>query len=127
MWFLLQCNELDARMIYIAFYYLKRLCLQCWETYVGQQIYKLVLLDLIVETCIIIFVQYPRRSVYLYFNNGVKHDQYFCAVSFRLIMFISIFQPDNVSIYPSYNVCGPQCSCLILHSYLYTYSQIACI
>jgi hypothetical protein len=38
--------------------------LQCWETYVGQQIYKLVLLDLVVETSIIVFVQLPRRSVH---------------------------------------------------------------
>ena len=34
---------------------------QCWESYFGQQIYKLVLLDLIVETAIIVFIQFPRR------------------------------------------------------------------
>lgn len=33
---------------------------QCWETYFGQQLYKLVLLDLIVETGIIFFMQVPR-------------------------------------------------------------------
>ncbi|KAL4239706.1 ion transport [Mactra antiquata] len=38
--------------------------IKCWETYVGQQIYKLVLLDLVVETSIIIFVQFPRRLLY---------------------------------------------------------------
>ncbi|KAH3871075.1 hypothetical protein DPMN_034269, partial [Dreissena polymorpha] len=43
--------------------------IKCWETYVGQQIYKLVLLDLIVETCIIIFVQYPRRLIYNHFHG----------------------------------------------------------
>ncbi|WAQ97180.1 TMC7-like protein [Mya arenaria] len=35
--------------------------IKCWETYVGQQIYKLVLLDLIVETSIVVFIQLPRR------------------------------------------------------------------
>ncbi|XP_011438141.3 transmembrane channel-like protein 7 isoform X1 [Magallana gigas] len=34
--------------------------IMCWETYFGQQLYKLVLLDLIVETGIIFFMQVPR-------------------------------------------------------------------
>ncbi|KAK3588971.1 hypothetical protein CHS0354_043141 [Potamilus streckersoni] len=38
--------------------------IKCWETYVGQQIYKLVLLDLIVEVVIVVIVQFPRRLVF---------------------------------------------------------------
>ncbi|KAL3876100.1 hypothetical protein ACJMK2_033978 [Sinanodonta woodiana] len=38
--------------------------IKCWETYVGQQIYKLVLLDLIVEVIIVVIVQFPRRLIY---------------------------------------------------------------
>ncbi|XP_021359860.1 transmembrane channel-like protein 7 isoform X2 [Mizuhopecten yessoensis] len=45
---------------------------KCWETYVGQQIYKLVLLDLIVETGIVIFVHLPRRLVFNRFSSTSK-------------------------------------------------------
>ncbi|XP_060592581.1 transmembrane channel-like protein 7 [Ruditapes philippinarum] len=45
--------------------------IKCWETYVGQQIYKLVLLDLVVETSIIVFVQLPRRLIYDRYGNTV--------------------------------------------------------
>lgn len=45
--------------------------IKCWETYVGQQIYKLVLLDLVVETGIIIFIQLPRRLLYNKFGQTV--------------------------------------------------------
>ncbi|XP_060064146.1 transmembrane channel-like protein 7 isoform X2 [Ylistrum balloti] len=45
---------------------------KCWETYVGQQIYKLVLLDLIVETGIVLFVHLPRRLVFNRFSSRSK-------------------------------------------------------
>lgn len=45
--------------------------IKCWETYVGQQIYKLVLLDLIVEAGIIVFIQLPRRLLYDRFGQTV--------------------------------------------------------
>lgn len=44
---------------------------QCWETYFGQQLYKLVLLDLIVETGIIFFMQVPRWLVVKYFFQNI--------------------------------------------------------
>ncbi|WAQ97237.1 TMC7-like protein [Mya arenaria] len=43
--------------------------IKCWETYVGQQIYKLVLLDLIVETSIVVFIQLPRRLIFDRFGD----------------------------------------------------------
>ncbi|XP_069122851.1 transmembrane channel-like protein 7 isoform X2 [Argopecten irradians] len=45
---------------------------KCWETYVGQQIYKLVLLDLIVETGIVLFVHLPRRLIFNRFSSTSK-------------------------------------------------------
>ncbi|XP_033748411.1 transmembrane channel-like protein 7 isoform X2 [Pecten maximus] len=45
---------------------------KCWETYVGQQIYKLVLLDLIVETGIVLFVHLPRRLIFNKFSSKSK-------------------------------------------------------
>lgn len=37
--------------------------LQCWETYVGQQIYKLIILDFLVPFVLTFIVEYPRRFV----------------------------------------------------------------
>lgn len=45
--------------------------IKCWESYFGQQIYKLVLLDLIVETAIIVFIQFPRRLLYNKYGQTV--------------------------------------------------------
>lgn len=45
--------------------------IKCWESYFGQQIYKLVLLDLIVETAIIVFIQFPRRLLYNRYGSTV--------------------------------------------------------
>lgn len=42
--------------------YIMRL-FQCWETYVGQQIYKLIVLNFIVVIGVTFFVEYPRRQV----------------------------------------------------------------
>ncbi|XP_064645080.1 transmembrane channel-like protein 7 [Lineus longissimus] len=35
----------------------------CWETYVGQNFYKLVILDFLVVVCLIVFVEFPRRLI----------------------------------------------------------------
>ncbi|CAH1795474.1 unnamed protein product [Owenia fusiformis] len=35
--------------------------LQCWETYVGQQLYKLVIMDFIITIGVIFFVEFPRK------------------------------------------------------------------
>ncbi len=37
--------------------------LQCWETYVGQQFYKLAVLDFFVIIGVTFLVQYPRKYV----------------------------------------------------------------
>lgn len=43
---------------------------KCWESYFGQQIYKLVLLDLFVETGIILFVQLPRSIMHRRYGSS---------------------------------------------------------
>jgi len=35
--------------------------LYCWETGVGQELYKLVVVDMIVQLAITIFVEFPRK------------------------------------------------------------------
>ncbi|XP_063445690.1 transmembrane channel-like protein 7 isoform X2 [Mytilus trossulus] len=45
---------------------------KCWETYVGQQVYKLVLLDLFVECGILFFGNIPRSIVYRKFKDKSK-------------------------------------------------------
>ncbi|CAC5409214.1 TMC [Mytilus coruscus] len=44
----------------------------CWETYVGQQVYKLVLLDLFVECGILFFGNVPRSIMYRKFKDKSK-------------------------------------------------------
>ncbi len=38
---------------------------QCWETYVGQQIYKLVVTDFIMLHFTILAIEFPKRQVTL--------------------------------------------------------------
>ncbi|XP_077979713.1 transmembrane channel-like protein 7 [Glandiceps talaboti] len=37
--------------------------LQCWETYVGQEMYKLAITDFLVVTGTVLFVEFPRKLV----------------------------------------------------------------
>lgn len=36
-------------------------CRQCWETHVGQEMYKLTIFDFIVIVSVTIFVEFPRK------------------------------------------------------------------
>lgn len=45
---------------------------KCWETYVGQQLYKLVLLDLLVECGIMLFGNIPRGYLYRKLKDKFK-------------------------------------------------------
>lgn len=44
--------------------------IKCWETYVGQQMYKLILLDFLVPFILTFIVEYPRRLVYQKFQEN---------------------------------------------------------
>ncbi|XP_021359888.1 transmembrane channel-like protein 7 isoform X1 [Mizuhopecten yessoensis] len=46
--------------------------IKCWETYVGQQIYKLVILDFLVLIIVTFIVELPRRLVYNTFSKRFK-------------------------------------------------------
>ncbi|KAL5018333.1 hypothetical protein ScPMuIL_004055 [Solemya velum] len=58
--------------------------IKCWETYVGQQIYKLVLLDLIIETGIIFLYEFPRKLIYDKYNETAKVVKLFGQQEFDL-------------------------------------------
>lgn len=36
-------------------------CQQCWETRVGQEMYKLTIFDFIIVAAVTIFVEFPRK------------------------------------------------------------------
>ncbi|XP_013380167.1 transmembrane channel-like protein 7 isoform X2 [Lingula anatina] len=42
----------------------------CWETYVGQQIYKLVILDFLVVAGVTIFAEFPRKLLVTRFHKN---------------------------------------------------------
>ncbi|XP_033748390.1 transmembrane channel-like protein 7 isoform X2 [Pecten maximus] len=46
--------------------------IKCWETYVGQQIYKLVILDFLVLIIVTFVIELPRRLVYNTFGKKFK-------------------------------------------------------
>lgn len=67
------------------------LFMQCWETRVGQEMYKLTLFDLLINITVLVLVEFPRRYKSLFhmfqklskFNMNVIHSDYFdmwCAV-----------------------------------------------
>ena len=43
---------------------------QCWETRVGQEMYRLALFDFLTTIAVLILVEFPRRSVQ--FNNLIR-------------------------------------------------------
>ncbi|KAL8601470.1 hypothetical protein ACOMHN_000412 [Nucella lapillus] len=45
---------------------------QCWETYVGQQFYKLALVDFAALIVITFFAEFPRKLVYDHFKTRIK-------------------------------------------------------
>ena len=56
----LQCPKCIHKLYFILLY------MQCWETYIGQQIYKLVVLDFLVAVIVVFFVEFPRRHVLIF-------------------------------------------------------------
>lgn len=45
--------------------------IQCWETRVGQEMYKLTLFDLLISIAVLVLVEFPRRYKLL-------REQYVC-------------------------------------------------
>ncbi|XP_076075037.1 transmembrane channel-like protein 7 [Mytilus galloprovincialis] len=42
----------------------KKIVIKCWENYIGQQLYRLALMDLIVTTFVIFCGNFPRKLIY---------------------------------------------------------------
>ncbi|XP_033120357.1 transmembrane channel-like protein 7 [Anneissia japonica] len=45
--------------------------IQCWETYLGQEMYKLCITDFAAVIGVIIFYEFPRRLITSYFECGI--------------------------------------------------------
>lgn len=63
--------------------------LQCWETRVGQEMYKLTIFDFIIIIAVTIFVEFPRKYVISTGKSVVwSHPRWLCSASFlcRLIV-----------------------------------------
>lgn len=39
---------------------------QCWETRVGQEMYKLTLFDLLINIAVLVLVEFPRRYISMF-------------------------------------------------------------
>lgn len=48
-----------------------KLVINCWETYVGQQIYKLLITDFATHIFITFFINFPRALLAKHFNSGI--------------------------------------------------------
>ncbi|XP_036772982.2 transmembrane channel-like protein 7 isoform X5 [Manis pentadactyla] len=59
----------------------------CWETQVGQEMYKLMIFDLIIILAVILFVDFPRKLLVTYCSSS-KLIQYWGQQEFAI--------PDNV-------------------------------
>ncbi|XP_052070541.1 transmembrane channel-like protein 7 [Mytilus californianus] len=47
----------------------KKIVIKCWENYIGQQLYRLALMDLIVTTFVIFCGNFPRKLIYDRWNS----------------------------------------------------------
>ncbi|ROJ94328.1 Transmembrane channel-like protein 7 [Anabarilius grahami] len=57
--------------IYIATVFSQRKQAECWETHVGQEMYKLVIFDFLIITAVTIFVEFPRKIIVNYCHCGL--------------------------------------------------------
>ncbi|KAJ8318093.1 hypothetical protein KUTeg_003184 [Tegillarca granosa] len=94
---------------------------QCWETYVGQQIYKLIILDFLVFTIVTFVVEFPRRFIYDRFKRvkmikmvglqefnlpkavlDIVYSQTLCWMGFLIIIFVKLPPGDNHMVVKTY-------------------------
>ena len=50
-------NSIRLNLIMLCMF----LSCQCWETRVGQEMYKLTLFDLLINIAVLVLVEFPRR------------------------------------------------------------------
>lgn len=71
--------------------------MQCWETHIGQEMYKLTLFDLLINMAVLVLVEFPRR-----YRRRCHHEQHHiwseCSAWLSCCCFIDLrILVDNVS------------------------------
>ena len=81
-----QCDNIDdAQTASSAFDSCRRP--DCWETYAGQQLYKLTVTDFLAQFALIFFVDFPRSKLF----GGCTGTYVYSVSCFYSIFFIQVF------------------------------------
>lgn len=70
---------------------------QCWETRIGQEMYKLTLFDLLINMAVLVLVEFPRRYGQLCHHITLEVNALHDSVMFLFVFFHFRMLVDNVS------------------------------